>query len=77
MIRQVEKKDAKIVFKITRSLAEYYDDEADFSATLKDVLRNGFDVSPLYESWLAEIDGFQLALATFLSPTQPSRAKPL
>ena len=58
-------KGAKTVFKLTRSLAEYYDDEADFSATLKDVLRDGFDVSPLYESWLAEIDGFLLVLATF------------
>jgi hypothetical protein len=69
VILQVEKKDAKTVFKLTRSLAEYYDDEADFSPTLKDVLRDGFEVSPLYESWLAEIDRFLLVLATFLSPT--------
>ena len=66
VIRQAEKKDAETVFELTRSLAEYHGDEADFRATLKDVLRDGFGVSPLYESWLEKIDGFPLALATFL-----------
>ena len=42
MIRQAEKKDAETFFKLTRSLAEYHGDEANFRATLKDVLRDGF-----------------------------------
>ena len=65
VIRQAEKKDAETVLELTRSLAEYHGDDADFRATLKDVLRDGFGEKPLYESWLAEIDGVPLALATF------------
>jgi GNAT superfamily N-acetyltransferase len=65
VIRQAEKKDAETVFMLTRLLAEYHGEEADFRATLKDVLRDGFGERPLYESWLAEIDGVALALATF------------
>jgi len=65
VIRQAEKKDAETVLELTRSLAEYHGDDADFRATLNDVLRDGFGKKPLYESWLAEIDGVPLALATF------------
>ena len=64
VILQAEK-NAETVFKLNRSLTEYHNDETNFCGTLKDVLRDGFGERPLYESWLAEIEGFPLALATF------------
>ena len=57
VIRQAEKKDAETVFQMIRALAEYHGEDAEFRATLKDVQRDGFDKHPIYESWLAEIDG--------------------
>jgi len=37
----------------------------EFRATIEDVERDVFGKSPLYESWLTEVDGVPLGLATY------------
>lgn len=59
-----------------RALAEYHGESADFRATLEDVERDGFGESPLYESWLAEINGTPLGLATFFLCYSTFKGKP-
>jgi hypothetical protein len=38
---------------------------AEFRATIGNVERDVFGKSPLYESWLTEVDGVPLGLATY------------
>ncbi|MBC8258005.1 MAG: GNAT family N-acetyltransferase [SAR324 cluster bacterium] len=76
IIRKALKKDAGIVFQMIRALAEYHGESADFRATLEDVERDGFGESPLYESWLAEINGTPLGLATFFLCYSTFKGKP-
>ena len=48
IIRQVLKKDAETVFKMTRSLTKYHGEDAEFRATIEDVERDGFGKSPFW-----------------------------
>jgi len=49
---------------------------AEFRATIEDVERDGFGKSPLYESWLTEVDGVPLGLATFFLCYSTFNGKP-
>ena len=49
---------------------------AEFRATIEDVERDGFGKSPLYEFWLAEVDGVPLGLATFFLCYSTLNGKP-
>ena len=64
-LRQAERKDASTVFRILQALAGYHGPETVFTATLEDVVRDGFGPTPVYESWLAEHTGQAVGLATF------------
>ena len=64
-LRQAERKDASTVFRILQALAGYHGPETVFTATLEDVVRDGFGPTPVYESWLAEHTGQAGGLATF------------
>ena len=49
---------------------------AEFRATIEDVERDGFGKSPLYESWLTEVDGVPLGLSTFFLYYSTFNGKP-
>ena len=49
---------------------------AEFRATIGDVERDVFGKSPLYESWLTEVDGVPLGLATFFLCYSTLNGKP-
>jgi GNAT superfamily N-acetyltransferase len=60
--------DAEAVFVLLRALAEAVGEAEHFTASLADVRRDGFGPAPLYETWIAELDGAPVGLMT-LFPT--------
>ena len=75
-IRQAQREDAETVFELIRALAHFHGDQADFRATLQDVLRDGFGETPIYESWLVETEGKAQGLATFFLTYSTFKGKP-
>lgn len=75
-IRPASTTDAATVFTMIRAIAEEQGDGEDFTATLEDVLRDGFGEAPLYEALVAEIHGQAVGLASFFATYSTFKGQP-
>ena len=64
-IRRVERDDMPAVLELIKELAVFENEPHAVVVTVDDLLRDGFGVSPLFETFVAEQDGSIIGMALF------------
>ncbi len=74
-LRQATPDDAADLHRMLKALAAHHGPETDFRATPADVARDGFGPEARYESWLAEVQGQAVGMATFFQTYSTFKAQ--
>ena len=75
-LRNASEADAEAVFVLLRALAEAVGEAEHFTSTVEDVRRDGFGSTPLYESFIAELDGAAVGLLTLFPTYSTYKGRP-